>query len=70
MAKHILTVRLSAPQYRILEKLEQKLSIDKTNLIRLAITRLAESEGFFAADQPEHNRRKLPPTSFGKPEVG
>jgi hypothetical protein len=44
--KHILTVRLSAAQYRILEKLERKLNIDKTNVIRLAITRMAESENF------------------------
>ena len=44
--KHIFTVRLSAAQYRILEKLERKLNIDKTNVIRLAITRMAESENF------------------------
>ncbi len=44
-ALHVLTVRLSAAQYRILGRLETKLSIDKTNCIRLALTRLAEAEG-------------------------
>jgi hypothetical protein len=44
-ALHVLTVRLSAAQYKILGRLESKLSIDKTNIIRLALTRLAEAEG-------------------------
>lgn len=48
MAKHTLTIRLSAAQYRTLEHLEKKLSIDKTNVIRLALTRLAEAEGFIS----------------------
>lgn len=46
--KHTLTVRLSPAQYRAVEKLEVKLNLDKTNVIRLALTRLAESEGIFA----------------------
>jgi hypothetical protein len=39
-----LTLRLSSAQYRALERLERKLNIDKTNVIRLALTRLAEAE--------------------------
>lgn len=50
--KCVFTIRLSAAQYRILENLERKLSIDKTNLIRFAITRLAEAEGFFSIPAP------------------
>lgn len=42
--KHILTVRLSTAQYRTLERLERKLNIDKSNVIRLALTRIAEAE--------------------------
>jgi hypothetical protein len=42
---HILTIRLSKAQYRALEKLEGKLNLDKTNVIRLALTRLSEAEG-------------------------
>jgi predicted transcriptional regulator len=40
-----MTLRLSSTQNRILEKLAEKLQIDKANVIRLAITRLAEQEG-------------------------
>jgi predicted transcriptional regulator len=39
------TLRLSSTQIRQLEKLADKLQIDKANVIRLAITRLAEQEG-------------------------
>jgi predicted transcriptional regulator len=39
------TLRLSSTQNRQLEKLAEKLQIDKANVIRLAITRLAEQEG-------------------------
>ncbi len=45
---HVLTVRLSAAQYRTLGLLEHKLNIDKTNVIRLALTRLAEAENVLA----------------------
>lgn len=39
------TLRLSAIQRKHLERLAEKLQIDKANVIRLAITRLAEQEG-------------------------
>jgi antitoxin component of RelBE/YafQ-DinJ toxin-antitoxin module len=39
------TLRLSAIQRAQLEKLAAKLQIDVSNVIRLAITRLAEEEG-------------------------
>jgi hypothetical protein len=39
------TVRLSSIQLGQLARLAQKLQIDQANVIRLAITRLAESEG-------------------------
>jgi len=39
-----ITLRLSASQLRQLDRLADKLQIDKANVIRLAITRLAESE--------------------------
>lgn len=44
-ALHVLTIRLSPSQYKVLGRLEAKLNIDKTNIIRLALTRLAEAEG-------------------------
>ena len=50
---HVFTVRLSAAQYKILARLEQKLQIDKTNIIRLAITRLAEAEGLLTFSEPK-----------------
>jgi hypothetical protein len=46
--KHTLTVRLSPAQYRALVQLEKKLNIDKTNVIRLALTRLSESENILS----------------------
>lgn len=39
------TVRLSSIQLGQLARLAAKLQIDQANVIRLAITRLAESEG-------------------------
>ena len=39
------SLRLSATQQAQLAKLSRKLQIDKANVIRLAISRLAESEG-------------------------
>jgi predicted DNA-binding protein len=38
-------IRLSPGTLKILAKLSAKLGIDRTNVIRLAIARLAESEG-------------------------
>lgn len=40
-----MTIRLSATQRMQLTKLARKLQIDPSNVIRLAIARLAESEG-------------------------
>lgn len=40
-----MTLRLSSIQQAQLSKIAQKLQIDKANVIRLAITRLAEQEG-------------------------
>jgi len=39
------TLRLSAVQIEVVEKLARKLQIDSTNVIRIAIARLAEQEG-------------------------
>jgi hypothetical protein len=50
---HKLTVRLTASQYRDLEKLEQKLHLDKTSIIRFALARLAEAEGVLAMPHPK-----------------
>lgn len=43
-APKALTVRLSPAQQRDLENMARKLHISKTDVIRLAITRLAEQE--------------------------
>jgi hypothetical protein len=40
-------IRLSAAHLRLLKRLSAKTGLDRTNVIRLAITRLAESEGLF-----------------------
>ncbi len=45
LKKHVLVLRLSPAQNRTVERLTQKLQINKTSVIRLAITRLAEAEG-------------------------
>jgi antitoxin component of RelBE/YafQ-DinJ toxin-antitoxin module len=42
---HALNIRLASSQYKTLEKLAKKLNIGKTDVIRLALTRLAETEG-------------------------
>ena len=44
-----MSLRLSAIQRLQLQRLSQKLQIDKANVIRLAITRLAEQEGIIGA---------------------
>lgn len=46
-----MTIRLSTAQRRQLHQLAQKLHIDPTNVVRLAITRLAEAEGILAPDR-------------------
>jgi predicted transcriptional regulator len=48
---HTLTVRLSPAQYRSLVKLAAKLNLDKTNVIRLALTRLSEAENLLPKDR-------------------
>lgn len=40
-----MTLRISTVQRAQLKKLAEKLQIDQANVLRLAITRLAESEG-------------------------
>lgn len=44
-AKKVKAIRLSPEQHRLLVKLSRKLALDATNVIRMAIQRLAESEG-------------------------
>ena len=39
------TIRLSAKQDRILQRLSEKLSLDATSVLRLALAKLAEAEG-------------------------
>ena len=43
--KHELKVRLNDAQFRLLAKLSVKLGLDRNNVIRLALARLAEAEG-------------------------
>jgi predicted transcriptional regulator len=40
-----MTLRISTAQIGQLKRIAEKLQIDQTNVIRLAITRLAEQEG-------------------------
>lgn len=40
-----IAVRFSAAQLRTMEQLAKKLQIDRANVIRLAVAKLAESEG-------------------------
>ena len=42
------TLRLTAVQSEVLDKLAAKLLMDPTNVIRLAIARLAEQEGIIS----------------------
>lgn len=51
--QHVLTVRLTPAQYRDLERLEQKLHLDKSSLIRFALARLAEAEGVLNLPAPK-----------------
>jgi hypothetical protein len=64
---HSLTLRLTHAQYRALEYLERKLSVDKTNLIRLSISRLAEAEGFFTMTTKENRDPERPRPETTKP---
>lgn len=43
--KHEFTVRLTPAQYRMLERMAEKLALDKASVIRFALARLAQSEG-------------------------
>lgn len=43
--KKIKAIRLNAHEERLLSKLSKKLGVDTTNVIRIAIHRLAEAEG-------------------------
>jgi len=49
-SKEAFTLRLSAAQMRTLKKLEDKLGLNRTSVIRLAITRLAEAENILGPD--------------------
>jgi hypothetical protein len=42
--KHEFTFRLSAAQYKILEKLSAKMMLGKADVLRVALARLAEAE--------------------------
>jgi hypothetical protein len=43
---HVMTTRWSDPQHRLLLKLKDKLGLSSMNdVLRLAVTRLAEAEG-------------------------
>jgi len=46
-----ISLRLSSTQRRQLQRLAKKLQIDPTNVIRLAITRLAEAEGLLPEER-------------------
>jgi predicted transcriptional regulator len=46
------TLRLSAIQREMLEKLAAKFQIDQANVIRIAISQLAEREGVTVSKRP------------------
>jgi hypothetical protein len=46
-----MSLRLSPAQRKTLQRLSRKLLIDQTNVIRLAISRLAEAEGVLLDDR-------------------
>ncbi|UWZ84666.1 ribbon-helix-helix domain-containing protein [Occallatibacter riparius] len=52
MPSNAFTMRLTPAQTKVVEKLSAKLGIDKTNVIRLAIARLAEAEGVIHNSPP------------------
>jgi hypothetical protein len=43
--KHEFTVRFDTTQYRMLQKLSAQLGIKQTEVLRLALARLAQAEG-------------------------
>ena len=45
MSTRTIHIRLSTAHLRLLDKLSIKTGLDRTNVIRLAVARLAESEG-------------------------
>jgi predicted transcriptional regulator len=47
-----MTVRLSPSLLTRVEKLSEKLQVDKSDVIRIAITRLAEAEGIGQGKKP------------------
>lgn len=49
---YALNVRLSLAQYKILEKLSERLQLRKTDVIRFAIGRLAETENLLPKPKP------------------
>lgn len=49
-------IRLSEAHLRILRELSHKTGLDRTNVIRLAITQLAEREGIILP--PDKRRRR------------
>lgn len=50
---HALNIRLSQAQYRVLITLSEKLNIKKTEVIRLALSRLAVAEAILPTEHPE-----------------
>jgi len=51
----VMTFRFSPAQRAQLKRLSEKLQIDQTNVVRLAITRLAEQEGVALAQKRPAN---------------
>lgn len=51
MPPYAFTIRFSPAQTQLLEQLSAQLGIDKTNVIRIAITRLAQAEGVLRSNQ-------------------
>jgi hypothetical protein len=49
---HSTTLRLSSIQRSQLKRLSDKLQIDQANVMRLALTRLAEQEGIIQGKRP------------------
>jgi hypothetical protein len=44
-SSHVMTTRWSRTQHTLLLKLQEKLGLSKNDILRLALTRLAEAEG-------------------------
>lgn len=54
---YALNIRLSQAQHRIPEKLAEKLAISKTDVIRFALSRLADAEGVLKPNRSEEQRQ-------------